>query len=105
MAWEQALAAPSPLGRPGDKAETAIHTTHTHKHTNTYHTQGEYIAPEKIENMYATSSYVAQVYLYGDSLKASVVAIIVPDEEVVMKWAKDNGKEGNFQDLCKSQVS
>ena len=48
---------------------------------------------------------MAQVYLYGDSLKASVVAIIVPDEEVVMKWAKDNGKEGNFQDLCKSQVS
>ncbi|PRD34465.1 UNVERIFIED_CONTAM: Long-chain-fatty-acid--CoA ligase 1 [Trichonephila clavipes] len=31
--------------------------------------QGEYIAPEKIENIYLTSQYVAQIFVYGESLK------------------------------------
>lgn len=35
--------------------------------------QGEYIAPEKIENIYSQSQYVAQVYVYGESLKVSFV--------------------------------
>ena len=55
--------------------------------------------------MYVTSKYVAQVYVYGDSLKHAVVAIVIPDEEVLMKWAKENGKEGSFQDLCESKVN
>lgn len=35
--------------------------------------QGEYIAPEKIENIYIQSPYVSQVFVYGESLK--VIAI------------------------------
>ena len=31
--------------------------------------QGEYIAPEKIENIYMTSEIVGQVMIYGDTLK------------------------------------
>ena len=54
--------------------------------------------------MYITSKYVAQTYVYGDSLKAALVAIVVPDEEVVLKWAKDNRKTETFEDLCQTQV-
>lgn len=31
--------------------------------------QGEYIIPEKIENIYIRSQYVSQVFVYGESLK------------------------------------
>jgi long-subunit acyl-CoA synthetase (AMP-forming) len=31
---------------------------------------------------------VQQCFIYGDSLKAELVAIVVPDTEVLLKWAK-----------------
>ncbi|KAH9112405.1 hypothetical protein AeMF1_013257 [Aphanomyces euteiches] len=58
--------------------------------------QGEYIAAEKIENVYAKSPFVAQIFLYGDSYQSCVVAIVVPDPEVVQSWATSQGiPEGN----------
>ena len=38
--------------------------------------QGEYIAPEKIENIMHQSQYVEQVFVYGDSLESSLVVIV-----------------------------
>ena len=40
--------------------------------------QGEYIAPEKIENIYVRSQYVAQVFVHGESLKVSPGIFIIP---------------------------
>ena len=54
--------------------------------------------------VYVRSVYVAQAYLYGDSLKAACVAIIVPDEEVLMKWATENNITGSFAELCQKKV-
>ncbi|KAI1711311.1 AMP-binding enzyme domain-containing protein [Ditylenchus destructor] len=45
--------------------------------------QGEYVAPEKIENVYMRSNYVAQCFVHGVSLKTCLIAVIVPDPEVV----------------------
>jgi long-chain acyl-CoA synthetase len=63
--------------------------------------QGEYVAAEKIENILGKSKYLAQSFVYGDSLHAVLVAIIVPSEDGAKSWAKKNGKEGTaFKDIC-----
>eukprot|EP00993_Chasmostoma_nieuportense_P003766 NODE_446_length_2227_cov_20.143810_g414_i0.p1 GENE.NODE_446_length_2227_cov_20.143810_g414_i0~~NODE_446_length_2227_cov_20.143810_g414_i0.p1 ORF type:complete len:707 (+),score=132.48 NODE_446_length_2227_cov_20.143810_g414_i0:63-2183(+) len=62
--------------------------------------QGEYIAPEKIENVYAKSLYVAQSFVYGDSYQAQLVAIVHPERLEVLRWALKHGKEGSFETLC-----
>ncbi|KAF9899569.1 hypothetical protein BX616_002949 [Lobosporangium transversale] len=63
--------------------------------------QGEYIAPEKIESALAKHYLVAQIFVYGHSLKSTLVAIVVPDAETLKTWANDNGL-GNksFEELC-----
>ncbi|XP_024050050.1 long-chain-fatty-acid--CoA ligase 1 isoform X2 [Terrapene carolina triunguis] len=65
--------------------------------------QGEYIAPEKIENVYMRSEPVAQVFVYGESLQAFLIAIVVPDAETLSSWAKKKGFEGSYEELCKNK--
>ncbi|EMP27527.1 Long-chain-fatty-acid--CoA ligase 1 [Chelonia mydas] len=65
--------------------------------------QGEYIAPEKIENVYTRSEPVAQVFVYGESLQAFLIAIVVPDVETLSNWAKKKGFEGSYEELCKNK--
>lgn len=52
--------------------------------------QGEYIAPEKLENIFVQSSLIGQIFVYGDSLKDCCVAIIAFDNDAAKKWAEQN---------------
>ena len=45
--------------------------------------------------MYQKSKYVAQAYVHGDSLKASLVGIFVPDEETLIPWCRQNNIAGD----------
>ncbi|XP_064333631.1 long-chain-fatty-acid--CoA ligase 1 isoform X3 [Camelus dromedarius] len=65
--------------------------------------QGEYIAPEKIENIYLRSEPVAQVFVHGESLQAFLIAIVVPDAETVGPWARKRGFQGSFEELCRNK--
>uniref|UniRef100_UPI003AAB4645 long-chain-fatty-acid--CoA ligase 1-like isoform X2 n=1 Tax=Centroberyx gerrardi TaxID=166262 RepID=UPI003AAB4645 len=63
--------------------------------------QGEYIAPEKIENIYTRSDALAQIFVHGDSLQACLVAVVVPDHDFLSGWAKKTlGLEGSYLELC-----
>ena len=55
--------------------------------------QGEYLAPEKLENVYIQSSWVAQIWIHGDSLHDWVLAIIVLDPDRINKYTSDTGKK------------
>ncbi|OLY82978.1 Long chain acyl-CoA synthetase 7, peroxisomal [Smittium mucronatum] len=50
--------------------------------------QGEYIAPEKIENILQKHPLVMQAFVHGDSFRNHLVAVIVPDKETFIPWAK-----------------
>lgn len=66
--------------------------------------QGEYVAPEKIEALICRQAKIAQAYVEGDSLKSFLVAIIVPDAEVVLPLAKSMGIEGEtLAEVCKDE--
>ncbi|CDJ69462.1 long chain acyl-CoA synthetase, putative [Eimeria necatrix] len=53
---------------------------------------GEYVAPERLENIYSSSPWVEQMFVYGDSLEAALVAVVVPSIPMVEKWAEAHGK-------------
>lgn len=65
--------------------------------------QGEYVAAEKIENIYMRCQYVAQSFVEGDSLQPYLMGVMVPDEEVMIPWAKENGMDGSFSDICSNK--
>lgn len=66
--------------------------------------QGEYIAPEKIENIYIRSSPVLQVFVHGESLRSSLVAVVVPDADTLPSFAAKLGVKGSFEELCQNQA-
>jgi len=65
--------------------------------------QGEYVAPEKIENLLTRIPYIAQVYIHGESLKSTLVSIMVPDFETLLPWAQEHGiQDTDHSALCQN---
>uniref|UniRef100_A0AC35TZJ8 Long-chain-fatty-acid--CoA ligase n=1 Tax=Rhabditophanes sp. KR3021 TaxID=114890 RepID=A0AC35TZJ8_9BILA len=65
--------------------------------------QGEYIQLEKLICVYQRCDSVQQVFVDGNSLESYLVAIVVPDPEVIKPWFKENvdAKVSDFETICK----
>ncbi|PFH32839.1 putative long-chain fatty acid CoA ligase [Besnoitia besnoiti] len=65
--------------------------------------QGEYVSPEKIENVYIQAPLVSQAFVTGFSTQSYLVAIIVPDADKAKKWQRQRGQEPTeLATLCAS---
>lgn len=64
--------------------------------------QGEYVAPEKVENVYARCPYVEEVFLHGDSAQNFCVTVVKPRQDNFMELAKKNNLTGSYQELCQN---
>ncbi|OMH78746.1 Long chain acyl-CoA synthetase 7, peroxisomal [Zancudomyces culisetae] len=66
--------------------------------------QGEYVAPDKIENTYSDNPIVTASFVYGDSLKSYLVAVIVPEPPNLKKFLKERSisfdEDASVEQLC-----
>lgn len=66
--------------------------------------QGEYVAPEKLEQIYKNTPGVAEIYIYGDSIKSVLVAVATLDPKKGVDEAKKAGVNSNdIEAICKSK--
>ncbi len=63
--------------------------------------QGEYIAVEHVEQEIQQADLVQQAFVHGDSTETCIIAIVVPDPERLLPWAKVNGIEGGIEQICR----
>ncbi len=69
--------------------------------SNHTYQQGEYIAVEKVEGAYKKSPAVEQIWVYGNSFEACLVAVVVPAAGPLKAWAAGAGKGGaSLEALC-----
>ncbi|GLC41297.1 hypothetical protein PLESTB_001078100 [Pleodorina starrii] len=58
--------------------------------------QGEYVAVEALESTYKKATVVEQVWVYGNSFENCLVAVVVPNKEVITAWAQEAGVKGDY---------
>ena len=69
--------------------------------------QGEYVAVEKVENVYVKNSLVDQIFIYGDSKQNYIVGIVVPSKKELIDSLRANNvidetilNNGVYDDIC-----
>ena len=63
---------------------------------------GDNISPSRVEEKLNIEPEISQSMVYGD-FKNYLVAIIVPDKEQALLWAKNNSKENSLSTLVKDE--
>ena len=75
--------------------------------------QGEYISSERLEGIFLRCPLVGQIFVYGNSYKDCIVAVVVPDPVTLIPRCgkagmpnvvpfKTEGWQESFEALCKS---
>ena len=58
--------------------------------------QGEYVAPDKVQMILINSKYINQIFLYGDSHYSYAVALVYPNLNECIEFLKENKKIGDL---------
>ncbi|KAL7752812.1 long-chain fatty acid-CoA ligase [Sorochytrium milnesiophthora] len=72
---------------------------------------GEYIALEKLESIYAGCKFVQRICVYADPLRPFCVAVVQPVPAAIERWARDNpsvvppGSYDNWEQLCHNKAA
>ena len=73
--------------------------------------QGEYLAPDKIQNVLKNSKYINQIFLDGESQYSYAVALVYPELKECIQFLKMNKKFGeinydtiSYNDLCGNKI-
>ncbi|KAE9451973.1 hypothetical protein C3L33_16135, partial [Rhododendron williamsianum] len=65
--------------------------------------QGEYVAVEKLENVYGGVPGIDSIWVYGNSFESFLIAVINPNKAALERWAEENGiPTGDFNFLCQN---
>nr|CAB3469820.1 unnamed protein product [Digitaria exilis] len=64
--------------------------------------QGEYVAVENLENVYGVLQEIDSIWVYGNSFESFLVAVVNPNQQVLERWAEQNGITGSFAELCEN---
>lgn len=70
--------------------------------------QGEYVALEKIENLFSSAAIVGQVYIHGSSLESFLLAVLIPEPIQLAQLATnvlgkkiDESDTSALEEVCK----
>jgi fatty acid CoA ligase FadD9 len=67
--------------------------------------QGEFVAVSRLEVVFGDSPLVQQVFVYGNSARAYLLAVVVPTEEALSRWPRAELKQmitESFQNVAKA---
>ncbi|KZV21900.1 long chain acyl-CoA synthetase 4-like [Dorcoceras hygrometricum] len=62
--------------------------------------QGEYVSVEKLESIYSLSPSVDAIWIYGNSYKPFLVAVVNPNLESLTQWAQVNKVTVDMDAMC-----
>ena len=73
--------------------------------------QGEYVAPDKVQTILINSKYINQMFLYGDSHYSFAVALVYPELKECIEFLKQNENgiynvdydKLKIEDICNNQ--
>ena len=63
--------------------------------------QGEYISPEKIENILSGNKYIDQIFIYGDTLQNYLLGFIYPSKNAILELIKNKFNDANDDNYMK----
>ena len=64
---------------------------------------GEYVAPERLQELYKSVPGISDIFVTGNSLKAYIVGVVHSEEAELKRVAKGLGIEGEYEELCENQ--